>query len=566
MNKYVKYSILLTLGVLLSTGLANAILVPIGGSPQWQPFESLPTAMQWSMVGGPTVGARTAMADGDPGTSGDFQLIGPHVLRPDGNSLTYTQWTESPSGAGYLAWKEEISDSDSTYVTTAANTQREASSFEDAPLDGATGITGVRVTVVARRTGSDDQIRLFIRLNGVNSADSANIFAASGATAYATYSQTITARPGGGTWTWDDINALEAGVVSVIVGSTFTAVRVTQLFIEVLGPIAGYFEFGGFMVPGMVQFNPGWVDFKVNWASPATTDDQYRIVYRVDPDTTWHVLQDWNPTGADAQATTGVETLARTFSMRAEPIDGTWDWTDISNLKIRFETSQISTDDGTAITVAEVWAQVAPNPPPPMSSTAISVQPSYVGLKAGQIFFVDIYVRGLTTPPGLNTYQITLLYNTTTLRAVEFWTYAPMINMLPSAIDDAQGRVDIAAITFFGDTVGYTEADFPVCRIYFTVDADGTSPLDLTLGELKQVGIDPIYPPLYDGTIQITTPIIGDINGDGTINQLDLNLLTQGYGAMPQDPNWNPNADLNHDGLIDAKDLQLLGEDYGKTT
>jgi hypothetical protein len=452
------------------------------------------------MVGGPSMGDRAAMIDTDPGTSGTFQLIGPHLLRPDGNGF-YQAWADTPASSGFFSWNEEIPNGDTNYQAATANTQRETSTFEDAPTDGASGITGVRVTVVAKRTAGDDQVRVFIRLNSVNSADSASLFPASGQTTYGTFSAIISTRPGGGSWTWDDINALEAGVVSFMVGTTFSAVRVTQLYIEVLGPIAGYFEFNTFNVPGMPQFNPGWVDFKVKWSSPATVDDQYRIVYRVDPDTTWNVLRDWNPTGADAEATVGVETLARTFAMKAEPNNATWEWTDISNIKVRFETSQVATSDATSISMYEVWVQVAPNPPPPSASTAISVQPSIIGLKAGQSFFVDIYVRGLTLP-GLGVYTMTLYYDPAVLTATEFWTYAPMVNMLPSAIDDTVGSVGISAYTFLGDTVGYTEPDFPIARIYFTVDADGTSLLDLTFGELKQVGIDPIYPPLYDGTFR----------------------------------------------------------------
>lgn len=68
-----------------------------------------------------------------------------------------------------------------------------------------------------------------------------------------------------------------------------------------------------------------------------------------------------------------------------------------------------------------------------------------------------------------------------------------------------------------------------------------------------------------DGTIKIITPILGDINGDGTIDVNDLILLVEAYGATSTSPNWNPDADLNDDGVIDIYDLQLLGKNYGKT-
>jgi len=68
---------------------------------------------------------------------------------------------------------------------------------------------------------------------------------------------------------------------------------------------------------------------------------------------------------------------------------------------------------------------------------------------------------------------------------------------------------------------------------------------------------------LNDGTVQVG--LQGDINGDHVVNNQDLILLKQAYGAVPGAPNWNQNADLNYDLLIDAIDLDLLGKNYGKT-
>ncbi len=69
---------------------------------------------------------------------------------------------------------------------------------------------------------------------------------------------------------------------------------------------------------------------------------------------------------------------------------------------------------------------------------------------------------------------------------------------------------------------------------------------------------------LTDGTIQVG--LTGDINQDHMVNNQDLTLLKQAFGAVPGDGNWNPNADLNSDSQIDTQDLQLLGENYGTGT
>jgi subtilisin family serine protease len=66
-------------------------------------------------------------------------------------------------------------------------------------------------------------------------------------------------------------------------------------------------------------------------------------------------------------------------------------------------------------------------------------------------------------------------------------------------------------------------------------------------------------------TLRSTAIIPGDINSDLTVNNADLILLQQAYGAVPISPNWKPNADLNKDYKIDVSDLYVLSRNYGKT-
>ena len=62
--------------------------------------------------------------------------------------------------------------------------------------------------------------------------------------------------------------------------------------------------------------------------------------------------------------------------------------------------------------------------------------------------------------------------------------------------------------------------------------------------------------------VSVTTPpattVPGDINGDGTINILDLSILLSHYGI-----NYAP-ADLNHDNTVNIFDLSILLGNYGK--
>jgi len=57
-----------------------------------------------------------------------------------------------------------------------------------------------------------------------------------------------------------------------------------------------------------------------------------------------------------------------------------------------------------------------------------------------------------------------------------------------------------------------------------------------------------------------------DLNGDGTVNILDVILLANSFGSDPGHPNWNPEADLNKDGIVNIFDAILIAGNFGKTS
>jgi nitrous oxidase accessory protein len=62
---------------------------------------------------------------------------------------------------------------------------------------------------------------------------------------------------------------------------------------------------------------------------------------------------------------------------------------------------------------------------------------------------------------------------------------------------------------------------------------------------------------LTDGTVRINQSLIGDINGDGIVNDEDMTIIIQAYGSTSQ------NCDLNHDGIVDIRDILMLSKNYG---
>jgi hypothetical protein len=62
--------------------------------------------------------------------------------------------------------------------------------------------------------------------------------------------------------------------------------------------------------------------------------------------------------------------------------------------------------------------------------------------------------------------------------------------------------------------------------------------------------------------LEVTSVLIGDLNGDNKVNIDDLILLGQAWGTYPGEPGYNSAADINEDGEIDIDDLILLGQSW----
>ncbi len=55
----------------------------------------------------------------------------------------------------------------------------------------------------------------------------------------------------------------------------------------------------------------------------------------------------------------------------------------------------------------------------------------------------------------------------------------------------------------------------------------------------------------------------GDINGDGSVDVIDLLYLVDAFGSVTGDTNYDPAADFNSDGSVDVIDLLTLVENFG---
>jgi hypothetical protein len=67
----------------------------------------------------------------------------------------------------------------------------------------------------------------------------------------------------------------------------------------------------------------------------------------------------------------------------------------------------------------------------------------------------------------------------------------------------------------------------------------------------------------FDITLFAATYIIGDINGDKTVDIFDMVAIGTAWDSTPSDSNWNPLADLDQNGIINIFDVTMLARNWG---
>jgi len=211
----------------------------------------------------------------------------------------------------------------------------------------------------------------------------------------------------------------------------------------------------------------------MKYSSTGFTDDTYKWQYAVGA-SAWSDLT--TATNVKFDVALGSAQF-RSFSQLAEPNDGTWDWTDIADLKVRVYLTKVGTAwDGTSknIKIYEVWASVYSSPTPPVSSTTMSLQPQHVSplTVSNDPFFVEVYINDVT---NLAAFQVDIRYDNTTVTPLEFYTYYPWTDLAGINVDETQGNVTFAGTIPVDDPLVSTglSGGQAVARIYFTVDDDG---------------------------------------------------------------------------------------------
>ncbi len=282
-------------------------------------------------------------------------------------------------------------------------------------------------------------------------------------------------------------------------------------------PATVQFELNQFTNTPAHPFTIAWVDLKIKYNLPtALTDDSYRIEYTVSPSGTWTVIQP-TVTGAASRFDKDGVAQVRPWTNLVEPNDGTWSWDDIANFRVRYYCTRGSTAwDNRYVNIYEVWLTIY-DTVPPTSSTAMSIMPPSILDVGTPDSFFDVYVAGLTPPPGLWGWQVTILFDPAEIQILDFdyFSYWPLTLAQPYLIDNVNGAMSLSFSSFFGDSVGFEGTNMPLCRVYFAPlgGGGGGTKLDMVptytdpdtslvyVTEFAFTDASSLTPTLYDGWV-----------------------------------------------------------------
>ncbi len=68
------------------------------------------------------------------------------------------------------------------------------------------------------------------------------------------------------------------------------------------------------------------------------------------------------------------------------------------------------------------------------------------------------------------------------------------------------------------------------------------------------------------GSYETDTTLVGDVNGDGTVNLADLQPFADAYETVPGGPKYNLAADFNHDGIVNQVDAKAIMQNMSPLT
>lgn len=195
---------------------------------------------------------------------------------------------------------------------------------------------------------------------------------------------------------------------------------------------------------------------------------------------------------------------------------------------------------------------------------AIHVEPTLMRVNPTESFTVNISIQDVV---DLFSYEAKVGFDKAVLEPIAIeegpfiknQTSSPMGTFFLPIVE--QDFVHVACVTL-GNYPGVS-GNGTLFSVTFNVIEYGISDLHIYDSVLLDSNVMKISHNTIDGRVLAT--ILGDVNGDGIVNILDLTIVSLSYGSFKDEPGYNPEADINEDGIVDMRDLAIVARRLGVT-
>jgi len=154
-------------------------------------------------------------------------------------------------------------------------------------------------------------------------------------------------------------------------------------------------------------------------------------------------------------------------------------------------------------------------------------------------------------------------------------TLSIVINSYATLIASFQGRIAGTSANVEKLEVIWVSSDTAIAEESVSTDQNGEAQIivpyqDLNLniwvkGERTLAVSEDVGAIIPGSTIDVGMLLVGDANGDNTVDMNDYFLFASNYGKISSDAEFNWRADFNNDGAVDLSDYFLFASNFGRT-
>jgi thermitase len=199
-------------------------------------------------------------------------------------------------------------------------------------------------------------------------------------------------------------------------------------------------------------------------------------------------------------------------------------------------------------------------------ATLVKVEPS--GITAVLSSSVTVTVSILNVA-DLGSFQFDLTYIPSVVTATNaicgpfLGSTGRSVNPVGPTIDNAEGRITFGCSSE-GSEPGPDGAG-TLATLTFNAVGLGSSPLQFENVQVTDTADIVITVGTQDGNVTVTTACREDVNGDGRINIVDIQLVAARWNTAIGDPDYDSLYDINEDGRINIVDIQLVAAKWNTT-